>query len=101
MPVISMFYGIIIRFEGVSMYWDVLVVKPKSDYRIYVEIKDGRKGIFDMKPYLDNGVFQELKDTNYFKRVGIELGAVTWPNQQDISPESLLAGLHLVSVEPR
>lgn len=82
------------------MYWDVLVVKPKSDYRIYVEIADGRKGIFDMKPYLDKGVFQELKDTNYFQRVGVEFGAVTWPNQQDISPESLLAGLLPVSVEP-
>lgn len=82
------------------MYWDVLVVKPKSDYRIYVEIKDGRKGIFDMKPYLDKGVFQELKDTNYFKRVSIEYGAVTWPNQQDIAPESLLAGMLPVSVEP-
>lgn len=26
------------------MYWDVKVVKPLSDYNIYVEIEDGRKG---------------------------------------------------------
>jgi len=35
------------------MYWDVKTVKPLPHYRIYVEIEDGRKGIFDLKPYLD------------------------------------------------
>jgi hypothetical protein len=44
------------------MYWDVKTVKPMSDYRIYVEVEDGRKGIFDVKPYLDHGVFRELKE---------------------------------------
>jgi len=29
------------------MYWDVKTVKPLPDYRIYVEIENGRKGIFD------------------------------------------------------
>jgi len=43
------------------MYWDVKTVKPLPDYRIYVEVADGRKGIFDMKPYLDHGVFRELR----------------------------------------
>lgn len=76
------------------MYWDVKKVKPLSDYRIYVEIEDGRKGVFDLKPYLDFGVFRELKDVNYFNQVGIVLGAVTWPNEQDIAPETLLAELH-------
>ena len=75
----------------VAMYWDVKVVKPLPDYRIYVEIADGRKGVFDMKPYLDRGIFRELRDMHYFSRVGIQLGAVTWPNEQDIAPETLLA----------
>ena len=44
-----------------------------------------------MKPYLDRGVFRELKDVNYFNRVDILFGAVTWPNEQDIAPETLLA----------
>jgi hypothetical protein len=73
------------------MYWDVKVVKPLPGYRIYVEIADGRKGIFDLNPYLDRGVFRELRDVNYFSQVGIQLGAVTWPNEQDIAPETLLA----------
>ncbi|WP_366636544.1 DUF2442 domain-containing protein [Aquisalimonas sp.] len=32
-----------------------------DDYPIYVELEDGRKGLFDLKPYLDRGVFKELK----------------------------------------
>ncbi|MDD5056956.1 MAG: DUF2442 domain-containing protein [Sideroxydans sp.] len=75
------------------MYWDVKIVKPLPDFRIYVEVEDGRKGVFDMKPYLDFGVFRELRDMQYFKQVGILFGAVTWPHEQDIAPETLLAGL--------
>ncbi|MFH0351060.1 MAG: DUF2442 domain-containing protein [Chromatiales bacterium] len=75
----------------VAMYWDVKTVKPLPNYRIYVEIEDGRKGIFDLKPYLDRGVFRELRNVHYFNQVSILFGAVTWPNEQDIAPETLLA----------
>lgn len=75
------------------MYWDVKTVNPLPDYRIYVEVADGRKGIFDMKPYLDHGVFRELRNVHYFNQVGIVFGTVTWPHEQDIAPETLMAGL--------
>ena len=75
------------------MYWDVKTVRALDDYRIYVEIEDGRKGIFDLKPYLDRGVFRELRDKRYFEQVGIVFGAVTWPHDQDIAPETLVAGM--------
>lgn len=74
------------------MYRDIKSVKPLSDYRIYVEIEDGRKGIFDLKPYLDYGVFRKLRDVQYFNRIDILFGAVTWPNEQDIAPEILTWG---------
>lgn len=73
------------------MYWDVITVKPLPDYCLYVEIRDGRKGIFDMKPYLDHGVFRELRDIHYFNQADIVFGAVTWPHEQDIAPETLVA----------
>ncbi len=75
------------------MYWDVKTVRPLEDYRIYVEIEDGRKGVFDLKPYLDRGVFRELRNKHYFDQVGIVFGAVTWPHEQDIAPETLVAGM--------
>ena len=81
------------------MYWDVKIVKPLSDYRLYIEIEDGRKGIFDMKPYLHHGVFRELRNLHYFNQVGILFGAVTWPNEQDIAPETLLA--EMLPIDPQ
>ena len=80
------------------MNWDVKFVKPLPDYRIYVELEDERKGIFDLTPYLDRGVLRELRDVHYFNQVGILFGAVTWPNEQDIAPETLLA--EMLPVEP-
>ena len=43
------------------MYWDAKLVKPLPDYRIYVELENGQKGIFDLKPYLNCGVFGNLE----------------------------------------
>jgi len=81
------------------MYWDVKLVKPKSNYRIYIEIEDGRKGLFNMTPYLNHGVFKELRDVNYFNQVDILFGAVTWPNEQDIAPETLISEMQIVETE--
>jgi hypothetical protein len=47
------------------MYWDAKVVKPLSDYCMDVEIEDGRYGVFDMKLYLNRGVFREVSDVPY------------------------------------
>ena len=79
------------------MYWDASVVKPLPDYQIYVGLRNGCKGTFDMKPYLNKGVFQELKSVPYFNQVSILWRAVTWPNEQDIAPETLLAEMKIVS----
>ena len=80
------------------MHWDVTTVKPLSENRIYVELVDGRRGIFDLTPYLDHGIFRELKDPAYFRRVDVQFGAVSWPHGQDIAPETLLAELAPVDV---
>jgi hypothetical protein len=75
------------------MHWDVMSVEPLSEFRIRVELRDGQKGIFDLKPYLTFGIFRELQDPDYFRQVGILFDAVTWPHGQDIAPETLVAGL--------
>jgi hypothetical protein len=70
---------------------DAKFVKPLPNYCIYVELEDGRKGVFDLKPYFGKGVLRELEDIHYFNQVGIVFGAVSWPNEQDIAPETLAA----------
>ena len=80
------------------MYWDVKSVKPLPDYQLYVETDNRQKGIFDLKPYLDHGAFSELLDIHYFNQVGIVFGAVIWPHEQDIAPETLLADTHPIEI---
>ena len=68
---------------------DVINFEILPGHRIKVTLSNGRKGIFDVKPYLDRGIFKELKDYNYFRRARVEFGTITWPNEQDFSPETI------------
>ena len=68
---------------------DVTDFKILPDFRIQITLSNGKHGIFDVKPYLDRGVFTELKDYNYFSRAKIEYGTIVWPNEQDFSPETI------------
>lgn len=47
---------------GAGMNWDVARVEPLEEYTLHVELVDGRQGTSDMTPYLEKGVFRELKD---------------------------------------
>ena len=67
----------------------VEAVEPIEDYQLKVRLTDGRQGIFDVKPYLEIGVFQELKDPEYFRQVKAAFGGVVWPHEQDLSPETI------------
>jgi hypothetical protein len=67
----------------------VIAAKANDDFTLDLQFSDGSVKRFDMKPYLDYEVFQELKDLDYFKQVNIAFGTVTWPHEQDIAPETL------------
>lgn len=67
----------------------VVAVKANEDFSLDLKFDDGSVKRFDVKPYLNYGVFTELKDFEYFKQVRIAFGTVQWPNEQDISPETL------------
>ena len=65
----------------------VVSVEPLEDYKLRVKLSNGRKGIFDVSRFVGRGVFTELKDREYFRRVFINYGTVVWPHEQDIAPE--------------
>ena len=44
-----------------------------------------------MKPYLDTGIFQELKVGSAFQTARVNFGTVEWQNGADFDPESLYA----------
>ncbi len=74
--------------------YDVLYVKPLAEYKIYVEIKNGTRGVFDMQPYIEKlPASHKLRHLAYFNQVTILYGDVTWPDGEDIAPETLVCGL--------
>lgn len=75
----------------------VQTVQATDDYQLILQFTDGQQGIYDCTPLLDFGVFKELRDKQYFKRVTVDSGTVVWPNEQDICPDTLY--LEAVKVE--
>lgn len=71
------------------MYLAVTGVKPLSNYQLVLKFENGEERIFDMKPYLDKGIYKELKDESIFKTVRVSFDSVEWCNQADIDPEFL------------
>lgn len=67
----------------------IIKVTANYDYTLSVELSDGRSGNFDVKPYLEKGVFTELKDKNYFRQVKPFFCGITWPNEQDFSADTI------------
>ena len=71
------------------MYISVKSVRSLSEYQLLLTFENGEKKIFDMKPYLDKGIYKELKDENKFKTVRISFDSIEWCNKADIDPEFL------------
>jgi hypothetical protein len=71
------------------MYLAVIDVKPIEDYQLALTFENGEKRLFDMKPYLDKGIYKELRDKSKFKTVRVSFDSIEWCNQADIDPEFL------------
>jgi len=71
------------------MYLAIKDVKPQDNYLLNLTFENGEKRQFDMKPYLDFGIFQELKDLRLFKTVKISFDSIEWENEADFDPEIL------------
>ncbi|MDO9256456.1 MAG: DUF2442 domain-containing protein [Bacteroidales bacterium] len=71
------------------MYLAIKHVQPQDDYLLLLTFENGEKRQFDMKPYLNTGIFSELKDLKVFKTVRKSFDTVEWANEADIDPETL------------
>ncbi|MGH7456334.1 MAG: DUF2442 domain-containing protein [bacterium] len=67
----------------------VKAVKPNSDYTLTLTFTTGEVRNFDVKPYLNIGIFKELKDLRLFNSVKPFLGSIQWQNGQDFCPDTL------------
>lgn len=64
-------------------------VKPNPDYTLTLTFANGEVRLFDVKPYLDRGIFKELRDKAVFNSVRPFLGSIQWQGGQDFCPDTL------------
>ena len=73
---------------GAKYAWTIVQVLPEYP-KVHVTFADGTCHAFDFRDLMDSPAFKKLKDPQYFDLVGIVGGALTWPDEADISPEML------------
>ena len=66
-------------------------VTPFADHTLSLTFTTDEVRTFDMTPYPDTGIFQELKVASVFQTARVNFGTVEWQNGADFDPESLYA----------
>jgi hypothetical protein len=67
----------------------VINVKPEQNFMLLITFSNGEVKYFDVKPYLEIGIFKELKDMSLFNSVKPFLGSIQWSNGVDLCPDTL------------
>jgi hypothetical protein len=72
---------------------DITGVEVIGEYRLRLTFEDGTVGDVDFAGHLWSGVFEPLRDPEYFARVAVdrEAGTIAWPDGLDMAPEPLYA----------
>ncbi len=68
---------------------DVIDIHPLADYVLRLIFEGGEVRDFDVEPYLDWGIFKELRDEAYFREAYVEFGSVEWSHGQGLSYNTL------------
>ena len=60
-----------------------------KDYTLSITFSDGVKKVVDLQPYLNGGVFEQLKDLSQFRQYGLNHWTIEWACGVDLAPEFL------------
>ncbi len=74
------------------MLKDIIEVKPLNNYQLYLKFEDDQEGIINLEEIIEFvGIFQTLKDLDFFKTVKInpDWGTIYWENGADLDPDVL------------
>jgi hypothetical protein len=72
-----------------STPWRVKALTVLPDYRLALTFNDGVQGVADLSRACvadGSGIYEPLKDPEFFSQARLELGVVTWPNGADLDP---------------
>ena len=74
-------------------HWRVTHVTAEKHLMLKVCFQDGTQGYVHFKPSHLWGVFEPLKNPDFFNKVFIDHGAVTWPGELDLAPDAMHAAI--------
>lgn len=64
-------------------------VEALPEYRLRLWFDNNEVRIFDMRPYLERGVFTRLKPRHIFEQPSVVAGSVEWSCDVDLSYDTL------------
>jgi len=64
-------------------------VQTQDNHCLLLTFENGEKRIFDLKPYLNKGIFARLKNVALFKTARVVSGSVEWHGEIDLSYDTL------------
>jgi hypothetical protein len=91
------------------MLKQVIQVNPNPDFTVYIYFSDGKIKLFDMKTFLNKGVFVQISDLdNFLSKCTVMNGTLAWDlsgkydpsNCIDIDPEVIYSTSISVAVDP-
>lgn len=60
-----------------------------GDYKLSVTFDNGQTRIADCSKWIGGGIFEPLKDKDYFRQFIVDGWTISWKNGADIAPETL------------
>jgi hypothetical protein len=67
----------------------VIDAKYVEGFKIKLKFNDGKTKVVDFKDQLWGGIFEPLKDVEYFKKFKLNPFTIEWKNGADFAPEFL------------
>jgi hypothetical protein len=64
-------------------------VKPIENYCLILWFENGEQKLFDLKPYLNKGIFHQLQNLALFASARVVAGSIEWSNGLDLSYDTL------------
>lgn len=73
----------------------IKTVKPLKEYKLLVEFENNERRTCDISQFLNIGSFKELRNEELINQVRNEGYSVEWPNELDLSFNTLLSNLNI------
>ena len=69
----------------------LIEARYQSQFQVALRFSDGKEGVFDGREVLTRSgpLLDPLRNENFFRRVFIDAGALSWPNRLELSPVRL------------